>query len=58
MKTMEIKEIITSIKKKRVNIKSVYYVGCGATQAELYPAHAEVLRIALYTANEFNYAML
>lgn len=59
---MEIKEIISTIKKEKPNVKSVYYVGCGASQAELYPAkyfleaNAKALRIALYTANEFNYA--
>ena len=59
---MEIKDIIATIKKEKPNVKSVYYVGCGASQAELYPAkyfleaNAKALRIALYTANEFNYA--
>lgn len=59
---MEVKEIIETIKKEKPNVKSVYYVGCGASQAELYPAkyfleaNAQNLRIALYTANEFNYA--
>lgn len=59
---MEIKSIIQKIKKEKPSIKSIYYVGCGASQAELYPAkyfleaNAKDLRIALYTANEFNYA--
>mgnify|MGYP000321326998 CR=1 FL=1 len=35
---MEIKDIIATIKKEKPNVKSVYYVGCGASQAELYPA--------------------
>ena len=42
-------------------MKSIYYVGCGASQAELIllnilEANAQHLCIALYTANEFNYA--
>ena len=59
---MEIKKIISTIKKEKPNVKTVYYVGCGASQAELYPAkyfleaNAKELRIAIYTANEFNYA--
>jgi len=59
---MEIKEIISTIKNEKPNVKSIYYVGCGASQAELYPAkyfleaNAKELRVALYTANEFNYA--
>ncbi|MEG0591684.1 MAG: SIS domain-containing protein [Coprobacillus sp.] len=59
---MEIKSIVGKIKKEKPNVKSIYYVGCGASQAELYPAkyfleaNAKDLRIALYTANEFNYA--
>ena len=59
---MEIKEIIATIKQEKPQVKSIYYVGCGASQAELYPAkyfleaNAQHLRIALYTANEFNYA--
>lgn len=59
---MEIKSIVGKIKKEKPSVKSIYYVGCGASQAELYPAkyfleaNAKDLRIALYTANEFNYA--
>ena len=59
---MDIKKIISTIKESKPNVKTVYYVGCGASQAELYPAkyfleaNAKQLRIAIYTANEFNYA--
>lgn len=59
---MELKQIISSIKDKQSNIKSVFFVGCGASKAELYPAkyflegHANDLRVSLYTANEFNFA--
>ena len=59
---MDIKKIIEIIKSEKPNVKTVYYVGCGASQAELYPAkyfleaNAKQLRVAIYTANEFNYA--
>ncbi|MBY0099226.1 SIS domain-containing protein [Mesobacillus maritimus] len=59
---MELRQIITSIKEKQPSIKSVFFVGCGASKAELYPAkyfleaNAKELRVSLYTANEFNYA--
>ncbi len=59
---MDIKKIIETIKSEKPNVKTVYYVGCGASQAELYPAkyfleaNAKQLRVAIYTANEFNYA--
>lgn len=59
---MELKQIISSIKDKQSNIKSVFFVGCGASKAELYPAkyflegNANELRVSLYTANEFNFA--
>ncbi len=58
----ELKKIITSIKEKQKNIKSVYLVGCGASKADLYPAKyfldgkAKNIRACLYTSNEFNYA--
>lgn len=54
--------IVKQIKEKQPNIKSVFFVGCGASKAELYPAkyflegNAKDLRTSLYTANEFNYA--
>ncbi|MFT8340917.1 SIS domain-containing protein [Clostridium beijerinckii] len=59
---MELRQIITEIKAKQSEIKSVFFVGCGASKAELYPAkyflegNAKELRTSLYTANEFNYA--
>lgn len=43
-------------------IRSVYFVGCGASRSDLYPAwyflnqKARVLRASLHTANEFVYA--
>ena len=59
---MELKEIISKIKEKQPKIKSVFFVGCGASKAELYPAkyflevNARNIRASLHTANEFNYA--
>lgn len=59
---MELKKIIESIKAERPEIASIFFVGCGASKAELYPAKyfleatAKRLRVSLYTANEFFYA--
>jgi fructoselysine-6-P-deglycase FrlB-like protein len=59
---MEIKRIITEIKKEHSNIQSVYFVGCGASMAELYPAkyflegNSKRLRIGQYSSNEFVHA--
>ena len=59
---MELNRIISAIKDKQQEIRSVFFVGCGASKAELYPAkyflegNARQLRTSLYTANEFNYA--
>ncbi|MDD3173991.1 MAG: SIS domain-containing protein [Herbinix sp.] len=59
---MELSKIITSIKKEHQEIISVFFVGCGASKAELYPAkyfleaNAKKLRTSLYTSNEFLYA--
>ncbi|GKU83473.1 SIS domain-containing protein [Niallia sp. NCCP-28] len=59
---MELKQIIASIKDKQPTVKSVFFVGCGASKAELYPAkyflegNANDLRVSLYTSNEFNFA--
>lgn len=56
------KEIIAKIKAERPQIRSLYFVGCGASSAEQYPAqyfmdcNAKVIRTGFYTANEFNYA--
>lgn len=59
---MELKYIIRQIQEKQPNIKSVFFVGCGASKADLYPAkyflegNAQQVRTSLFTANEFNYA--
>ena len=59
---MEITRIIAEIKKERPDAKAVFFVGCGASKAELYPAKyfleekAKMLRASLYTANEFVHA--
>lgn len=56
------KEIVKKIKTACPHIKSVYFVGCGASKSELYPAkyfldaNAKELRTGHYTANEFYYA--
>ena len=36
---MTIKEIVASIKAKQPEIKTVYFVGCGASQSDLFPAN-------------------
>ena len=54
---MEPKKIIETIKAERPNITSVIFIGCGASQAELYPAkyfldgNAKKLRTILFTSN-------
>lgn len=59
---MNTRQIISEIKEKQGDIKSVIFVGCGASKADLYPAkyfldgNAKNLRVSHYTANEFNYA--
>jgi fructoselysine 6-phosphate deglycase len=59
---MELNYIIGQIKEKQPDIKSVFFVGCGASKSDLYPAkyffegNSKQLRTSLYTANEFNYA--
>lgn len=59
---MPFKNIIREIKENKNEIKSIFFVGCGASKAELYPGKyflenkAKKLRISHYTANEFNYA--
>ena len=59
---MNVKEIVSAIKTDKPEIASVYFVGCGASQADLYPgkyfldANAKKLRASLHTANEFYYS--
>lgn len=59
---MEPKQIIQSIKEEIPIVKSVYFVGCGASKAELYPgkyfleANSKTIRTGHYTANEFLHA--
>ncbi|MEH7084359.1 hypothetical protein V7139_16720 [Neobacillus drentensis] len=38
-KQVELNYIIRQIKEKQPDIKSVFFVGCGASKAELYPAN-------------------
>ena len=35
---MQPKEIIENIKQTHPNIQTLYFVGCGASSSELYPA--------------------
>lgn len=59
---MEIVNIIREIKEKNDNIKSVYFVGCGASNSDLYPAkyflenNTKSLRVSICYANEFVHA--
>ena len=59
---MNVKEIVASIKAQKPEIKSLIFVGCGASMAELFPAkyfmdrNAKNLRSSIHTANEFNYS--
>ncbi len=59
---MTIKEIVATIKAKQPEIKTVYFVGCGASMSDLFPAkyflenNARKLRTSIYTANNFNYS--
>ena len=56
------KQIIESIKTEMPAVKSVYFVGCGASKAELYPGkyfleeNSKNIRVGHYAANEFLYA--
>lgn len=55
------KEIVKEIVSNK-EVKSIVFVGCGASKADLYPAkyfldqNANQLRVSHFTANEFNYA--
>ncbi|MGG3964400.1 MULTISPECIES: SIS domain-containing protein [Heyndrickxia] len=59
---MELHQIVQSIQNKQPEIKSVFLVGCGGSNADLYPAYyflrknAKKLISAKFTANEFNFA--
>ena len=59
---MEIKNIVAAINQQRGEIKSVYFVGCGASKAELFPGkyflekNSKTIRVGHYTANEFCHA--
>ena len=59
---MNVKEIVADIKSKKPEIKSLLFVGCGASMSELFPAkyfmdrNAKALRSSIHTANEFNYS--
>lgn len=56
----QVKEIVSDIV-ARHTVEHVAFVGCGASKSELYPAKyfltnaSRKLRVAHYTANEFNY---
>jgi fructoselysine 6-phosphate deglycase len=58
---MNPKQIVQEIVKEK-EVKSIVFVGCGASKADLYPAkyfldqNAKQLQISHYTANEFNHA--
>lgn len=56
---MEIKKYVEELVKER-QIESVYFVGCGASKADLYPGYYFMrknskLKVGHFTANEFNY---
>lgn len=59
---MTIKEIVASIKAKQPELKSVFFVGCGASMSDLFPAkyflenNTRKLHVCIYTANNFNYS--
>lgn len=59
---MEIKNIVAAINQQYGEIKSVYFVGCGASKAELFPGkyflekNSKTIRVGHYTANEFCHA--
>lgn len=57
---MNIKNIVQEIMSASKKVENVFFVGCGASKADLYPAYYFMrnnsnLRSALITANEFNY---
>lgn len=58
----QLKQIVARILETSPDIKSVFFVGCGASRADLYPAYyflteqARNLRASIHTAAEFCYA--
>ena len=58
----KVQEIVQDIHEARPAANSVYYVGCGASQGELYPGkyflecNAKTLRASMMQANEFVHA--
>ena len=59
---MNVKEIVAAIHDKHPDIYSVFFVGCGASESDLYPAkyfldkNASRIRASLHTAHEFFYS--
>lgn len=59
---MNVKEIVAAIHEKHPDIYSVFFVGCGASESDLYPAkyfldkNASRIRASLHTAHEFFYS--
>lgn len=56
----DIKNIVGKFVAEGKEVENVYFVGCGASKADLYPGyyfmeHNSNLKCALITANEFNY---
>ncbi len=58
----ELKNIVGNIVKDMPSVQSVYFVGCGASRSDLYPAfyflnrEAKRIRTSIHTAREFNLA--
>lgn len=58
----ELKKIVKEIIDQQPDIRSVFFVGCGASRSDLYPAYyflnenSKTIRTSIHTANEFNMA--
>ena len=58
------KQIIEAIKAERPEINTLFFVGCGASSAEQYPAqyfmdfNARKIRTSFYTSNELTMQLL
>lgn len=58
----KLNQIIAEIRNVQPEISTVYFVGCGASRADLYPGYyflnnnAKKIRTSIHTANEFVYA--